>query len=95
MSWVGTAVALGTVGSAAGAGMQASSASAARKQARDAANLPGINIGSVLGESSLNAPRAREMEAERNWNCRASIWITWIRIDEPWICAAGSAESRR
>ena len=66
MSWVGTAIGVGVVGSAAGAGMQASSASAARKQARDAANLPGINIGSVLGESSLNAPRAREMEAERN-----------------------------
>ncbi len=49
-----------------GAGMSASSASAARRQARDAANLPGIDIGQVMGESSLNAPRAREMEAQRN-----------------------------
>lgn len=73
MSWVGTAIGVGVVGSAAGAGMQASSASAARKQARDAANLPGINIGSVLGESSLNAPRAREMEAERNAFNRAQL----------------------
>ena len=73
MSWVGTAIGVGLVGSAAGAGMQASSASAARKQARDAANLPGINIGSVLGESSLNAPRAREMEAERNAFNRAQL----------------------
>lgn len=56
-----------------GAGMSASSASAARRQGRDAANLPGINIGSVMGESSLNAPRAREMEAERNAISRAQL----------------------
>lgn len=56
-----------------GAGMQASSASAARRQARDAANLPGIDIGSVLQESSMNAPRAREMEAERNAVSRAQL----------------------
>lgn len=53
--------------------MQASSASAARKQARDAANLPGVNIGQMLGESSQNAPRAREMEAERNVFNRAQL----------------------
>ena len=53
--------------------MQASSASAARRQARDAANLPGVNIGQVLGESSQNAPRAREMEAERNAFNRAQL----------------------
>ncbi len=53
--------------------MQASSASAARRQARDAANLPGVNIGQVLGESSINAPRAREMEAERNAFNRAQL----------------------
>jgi len=53
--------------------MQASSASAARRQARDAANLPGVNIGQVLGESSMNAPRAREMEAERNAFNRAQL----------------------
>ena len=53
--------------------MQASSASAARRQARDAANLPGVNIGQALGESSQNAPRAREMEAERNAFNRAQL----------------------
>lgn len=53
--------------------MQASSASAARRQARDAANLPGVNIGQVLGESAANAPRAREMEAERNAFNRAQL----------------------
>jgi hypothetical protein len=73
MSWVGTAIGLGVVGGAGGAAMQASSASAARRQARDAANLPGVNIGQVLGESSQNAPRAREMEAERNAFNRAQL----------------------
>jgi hypothetical protein len=53
--------------------MSASSASASRRQARDAANLPGIDIGQVMGESSLNAPRAREMEAERNAISRAQL----------------------
>lgn len=66
MSWVGTAIGVGAIGSLAGGAMSASSASASRRQARDAANLPGIDIGQVMGESSLNAPRAREMEAERN-----------------------------
>ena len=56
-----------------GAGLSASSASASRRQARDAANLPGIDIGQVMGESSLNAPRAREMEAERNAVSRAQL----------------------
>ncbi len=53
--------------------MQASAASAARRQARDAANLPGVNIGQALGESSQNAPRAREMEADRNAFNRAQL----------------------
>lgn len=53
--------------------MQASAASAARRQARDAANLPGVNIGQALGESAANAPRAREMEAERNAFNRAQL----------------------
>lgn len=66
MSWVGTAIGVGAIGSLAGGAMSASSASASRRQARDAANLPGIDIGSVMEESSLNAPRAREMEAQRN-----------------------------
>lgn len=66
MSWVGTAIGVGAIGSLAGGAMSASSASASRRQARDAANLPGIDIGSVMAESSLNAPRAREMEAQRN-----------------------------
>jgi hypothetical protein len=73
MSFVASAVTLGVVGSGVSAGMQASSASAARRQARDAANLPGVNIGQVLGESSQNAPRAREMEAERNAFNRAQL----------------------
>lgn len=73
MSFVASAVTLGVVGGAGGAAMQASSASAARRQARDAANLPGVNIGQVLGESAANAPRAREMEAERNAFNRAQL----------------------
>ena len=73
MSWVGTAIGVGAIGSLAGGAMSASSASASRRQARDAANLPGIDIGQVMGESSLNAPRAREMEAERNAVSRAQL----------------------
>ena len=65
-SAVGPVIAGGIASAGIGAGLSASSASASRRQARDAANLPGIDIGSVMGESSLNAPRAREMEAERN-----------------------------
>lgn len=72
-SAVGPVIAGGIVSAGIGAGMSASSASASRRQARDAANLPGINIGSVMGESSLNAPRAREMEAERNAISRAQL----------------------
>lgn len=73
MSFVASAVTLGVVGGAAGTAMQASAASAARRQAREAANLPGIDIGQVLGESAANAPRAREMEAERNAFNRAQL----------------------
>ena len=73
MSFVASAVTLGVVGGAGGAAMQASAASAARRQARDAANLPGVDIGQVLGESAANAPRAREMEAERNAFNRAQL----------------------
>jgi len=73
MSFVATAIGAGVVTSGVGMGLQASSASAARKQARDAANLPGLNVGTALGESSLNAPRAREMEAERNAFNRAQL----------------------
>jgi len=73
MSFVASAITLGVVGGAGGAAMQASAASAARRQARDAANLPGVNIGQVLGESAANAPRAREMEAERNAFNRAQL----------------------
>lgn len=72
-SAVGPVIAGGIVSAGIGAGLSASSASASRRQARDAANLPGINIGSVMGESSLNAPRAREMEAERNAVSRAQL----------------------
>lgn len=53
--------------------MQASAASAARKQAREAANLPGLNIGQALSEAAINAPRAREMEAERSAFNRAQL----------------------
>lgn len=73
MSFVATAIGAGVVTSGVGMGLQASSASAARRQARDAANLPGMSIGQALGESSQNAPRAREMEAERNAFNRAQL----------------------
>ena len=72
-SAVGPVIAGGIASAGIGAGLSASSASASRRQARDAANLPGIDIGSVMGESSLNAPRAREMEAERNAISRAQL----------------------
>jgi len=76
MSFVGTAIGVGAVTAGAGAAMQASSASAARRQARDAANLPGVDIGELLRESSQTAPRAREMEAERNAFNRAQLLET-------------------
>ena len=73
MSFVATAIGAGVVTSGIGMGLQASSASAARRQASEAANLPGINIGAAMGESTLNAPRAREMEAQRNAYNRAQL----------------------
>ena len=73
MSWVGTAIAVGAVTAGAGMGLQASSASSARKQARQAAETPGLDIPALIGESEQLAPRTRELEAQRNEFARAQL----------------------
>ena len=73
MSWVGTAVALGTVGSAAGAAVSANQASKDRAGARGAANLPGLDIPAAVGEAEQLTPRTRELEAQRNAFNRAQL----------------------
>ena len=73
MSWVGTAIGLGAVTAGAGMGLQASSASSARKQARQAAETPGLDIPAMIGESEQLAPRTRELEAQRNEFARAQL----------------------
>jgi hypothetical protein len=54
-------------------GLQASSASSARKQARQAAETPGLDIPALIGESEQLAPRTRELEAQRNQFNRAQL----------------------
>ncbi len=73
MSWVGTAIALGTVGSAAGAAVSANQASKDRAGARGAANLPGLDIPAAVGEAEQLTPRTRELEAQRNAFNRAQL----------------------
>lgn len=73
MSWVGTAIGLGVATAGAGMGLQASSASSARKQARQAAETPGLDIPALIGESEQLAPRTRELEAQRNEYARAQL----------------------
>lgn len=73
MSFVGTAIAAGVVTAGVGMGLQASSASAARKQARQAAETPGLDIPEMVGEAEQLAPRTRELEAQRNAFARAQL----------------------
>ena len=76
MSFVGTAIGLGAAGivtSGVGMGLQASSASSARKQARQAAETPGLDLPAMVAESEQLAPRTRELEAQRNQFARAQL----------------------
>jgi len=93
MSFLGTAIGLGAVGSIGGAALSASAASAARRQARDAANMPGIDIGAALEESARTAPRARELEAQRNAVSRAQL-LESLGIQIPGYQEAQAARSQ-
>ena len=73
MSFVATAIGAGVVTAGVGMGLQASSASSARKQARQAAETPGLDIPAMIGESEQLAPRTRELEAQRNEFARAQL----------------------
>ena len=73
MSFVATAIGAGVVTAGVGMGLQASSASSARKQARQAAETPGLDIPALIGESEQLAPRTRELEAQRNEFARAQL----------------------
>ena len=73
MSFVATAIGAGVVTAGVGMGLQASSASSARKQARQAAETPGLDISALIGESEQLAPRTRELEAQRNQFNRAQL----------------------
>ena len=73
MSFVATAIGAGVVTAGVGMGLQASSASSARKQARQAAETPGLDIPSMIGEAEQLAPRTRELEAQRNEFARAQL----------------------
>jgi hypothetical protein len=73
MSFVATAIGAGVVTAGVGMGLQASSASSARKQARSAAETPGLDIPAIIGESEQLTPRTRELEAQRNAFARAQL----------------------
>ena len=73
MSFVATAIGAGVVTAGVGMGLQASSASSARKQARQAAETPGLDIPAMVAESEQLAPRTRELEAQRNAFARAQL----------------------
>lgn len=73
MSFVATAIGAGVVTAGVGMGLQASSASSARKQARQAAETPGLDLPAMVSESEQLAPRTRELEAQRNAFARAQL----------------------
>jgi hypothetical protein len=73
MSFVATAIGAGVVTAGVGMGLQASSASSARKQARGAAATPPLDIPAAVGEAEQLAPRTRELEAQRNAFARAQL----------------------
>jgi len=66
---VGTGLAVGGIGAAVGANQ----ASKDRKAARAAANMPGLDIASAIGEAEQLTPRTRELEAQRNAFARAQL----------------------
>lgn len=66
---VGTGLAVGGIGAAVGANQ----ASKDRAAARAAANLPGLDIASTIGEAEQLTPRTRELEAQRNAFARAQL----------------------
>jgi|GEM_PF-842646 len=66
---VGTGLAVGGIGAAVGANQ----ASKDRKAARAAANMPGLDIASAIGEAEQLIPRTRELEAQRNAFARAQL----------------------
>tara|TARA_R110000822_G_scaffold144715_3_gene283538 strand:- start:2166 stop:2921 length:756 start_codon:yes stop_codon:yes gene_type:complete len=76
MSFVATAVvgigagaAIGGIGAAVGANQ----ASKDRAGARGVANMPGLDVGSAVGEAGKLAPQTRELEAQRNAFNRAQL----------------------
>jgi hypothetical protein len=74
MSFVASAViTTGVVAGAAGAAVSANQASKDRAGARGAANLPGLDLGELIGESGKLAPQTRELEAQRNAFNRAQL----------------------
>ncbi len=73
MSWVGTAIGVGLVGSAAGAAVSGNQASKDRAGARGVANMPGLDIPAAVGEAEQLTPRTRELEAQRNAFNRAQL----------------------
>lgn len=76
MSFVGTAIGLGTAGlvtGGIGAAVGANQASKDRAAARAAANLAPLDIAATIGEAEQLAPRTRELEAQRNKFARAQL----------------------
>ena len=73
MSFVATAIGAGVVTAGVGMGLQASSASAARRQARQAAETPGIDLPAMVGEAEQLAPRTRALEAQRTAATRQQL----------------------
>lgn len=74
MSFVATAViGTGLAVGAAGAAVGANQASKDRAGARGVANMPGLDIGSAVGEAGQLAPQTRELESQRNAFNRAQL----------------------
>lgn len=73
MGLIAGLVGAGIVSAGIGAGLQASSASASRRQARSAAETPGVDLPAMVGEAEQLAPRTRELEAQRNAYARAQL----------------------
>lgn len=76
MSFLGTAIGFGAAGlvtSGIGAAVGANQASKDRRAARSAAEMPGLDVESVIGEAEKLAPRTRALEADRNAFARAQL----------------------
>jgi len=86
---VGTGLAVGGIGAAVGANQ----ASKDRAAARAAANLPGLDIGSAIGEAEQLTPRTRELEAQRNAFARAQL-LESLGIQIPGYQEAQAARSQ-